>query len=154
LTRQGVPVFGETQQLAEAGVARGGYVLVEPQGVPDVVLIATGSEVQLTVAAASTLAERGINARVVSMPCQEWFDLQPGDYQESVLPRAVRARVAVEAASPLSWWRYVGDTGQVVGIDHYGASADAETLFREFGFTADAVVDAAVKTISDTRSTQ
>jgi len=152
LTRQGVPVLEETQRLAGSGVARGGYVLVEPEAGLDVVLMATGSEVQLAVAAASTLSQRGINARVVSMPCQEWFDQQPADYQESVLPRAVRARVAVEAASPLSWWRYVGDAGQVVGIDHYGASADAKTLFREFGFTADAVVDAAVKTISDTRS--
>jgi len=151
LTRQGVPVLEETQRLAGSGVARGGYVLVEPEAGLDVVLMATGSEVQLAVAAASTLSQRGINARVVSMPCQEWFDQQPADYQESVLPRAVRALVAVEAASPLSWWRYVGDAGQVVGIDHYGASADAKTLFREFGFTADAVVDA-VKTISDTRS--
>jgi transketolase len=142
LSRQNLPVLAGSDQARE-GVVRGGYVLVDTDGVPDVILMATGSEVQLAVDAAQTLAGEGVAARVVSMPCLEWFDAQPDDYRESVLPSAVRARVAVEAAIPLSWWRLVGDSGEVVGIDHYGASADAVTLFEKFGFTAEHVVEAA-----------
>jgi transketolase len=154
LTRQNVPVLDGTAELAIDGTARGGYVLVDPtrdgqtQNLPDVILIGTGSEVQLAVAAAATLSEAGVAARVVSMPCLEWFDQQPIEYRESVLPPQVRARVAVEAGLPLSWWRLVGDHGRVVGIDHYGASADQVTLFREFGITADAVVQAARESLA------
>jgi len=158
LTRQNVPVLTGTAERATDGTARGGYVLVDAastgpdgsdaQGQPDVLLIGTGSEVQLAVAAAATLAEAGVAARVVSMPCMEWFDQQPLEYRESVLPPLVRARVAVEAGSPLSWWRMVGDYGRVVGIDHYGASADQATLFAEFGITAAAVVKAAHESLA------
>ncbi len=116
---------------------------------PDVLLIATGSEVQLATAAADLLEREGTAARVISMPCLEWFQDQPASYQEQVLPKKVRARVAVEAGSPLSWWRLVGDRGRVVGIDHYGASAAAETLFTEFGFTAESVADAARESLSE-----
>ena len=150
LSRQNLPVLPQTDTLAEAGVARGGYVLVRESGAtPAVLLIATGSEVQLIVDAAAILEADGIATRVVSMPCLDWFDEQPPEYQEQVLPRGVRARVAVEAGSALSWWRTVGDTGRVVGIDHFGASAAAATLFREFGFTSGAVVAAARESLRE-----
>jgi transketolase len=152
LTRQSVPVLAGTAERAADGTARGGYVLgdAEPGSPPDVLLIATGSEVQLAVSAAASLTAEGVNARVVSMPCLEWFDQQPREYRDSVLPPQVRARVAVEAGSTLSWWRIVGDDGRVVGIDHYGASADQATLFDEFGITADAVIEAARQSLQAT----
>ncbi|MGA8548500.1 MAG: transketolase [Mycobacterium sp.] len=147
LTRQGVPVLEGT--TAE-GVARGGYVLGDDGGdEPDVVLIATGSEVQLVVEAQKLLADKDIVARVVSMPCVEWFESQSEDYRDSVLPPSVSARVAVEAGVAQSWHKLVGDTGEIVSIEHYGESADYKTLFREFGFTPEAVVDAAERTIDN-----
>lgn len=156
LTRQNVPVFergdgeasGDTLASA-AHTARGGYVLAEaPNGTPDVILIATGSEVQLAVEARAQLAADGVNARVVSMPSVEWFDEQSAEYRESVLPASVTARVAVEAGLGLTWHRFVGDRGRIVSIDHFGASADYQTLFREFGITTDAVVAAARETLA------
>ncbi len=147
LTRQGVPVLSGTDA---DGVARGGYVLSEAGGgEPDVLLIATGSEVQLAVAAQKMLADKDIDARVVSMPCLEWFESQPVDYRDAVLPPAVSARVAVEAGIAQSWHKLVGDTGQIVSIEHYGASADEKTLFREFGFTAEAVAAAAERALDN-----
>jgi transketolase len=147
LTRQGLPVLEGTN--AE-GVARGGYILGDDGGEePDVVLIATGSEVQLAVEAQKLLADKDIVARVVSMPCVEWFESQPYDYRDRVLPPSVSARVAVEAGVAQCWHKLVGDTGEIVSIEHYGASADAKTLFREFGFTPEAVVDAAERTIDN-----
>jgi transketolase len=147
LTRQGIPVLEGTD--AE-GVARGGYVLGgTPDENPDVVLIGTGSELQLAVAAQKILADKGITATVVSMPCVEWFESQPVEYRDSVLPPAVSARVAVEAAVAQSWYRLVGDTGEIVSIEHYGESADDKTLFREFGFTPEAVVAAAERSLDN-----
>jgi transketolase len=147
LTRQGVPVLKGTNT---EGVAKGGYILGDDGGSePDVVLIATGSEVQLAVEAQKLLADKDIVARVVSMPCVEWFESQPDDYRNSVLPPSVSARVAVEAGIAQSWHKLVGDTGEIVSIEHYGESADAKTLFREFGFTAEAVVDAAERTLDN-----
>ena len=147
LTRQGLPVLEGTN--AE-GVARGGYILGDDGGEePDVVLIATGSELQLAVEAQKLLADKDIVARVVSMPCVEWFESQPEDYRDSVLPPSVSARVAVEAGIAQSWHKLVGDTGEIVSIEHYGESADYKTLFREFGFTPEAVVDAAERTIDN-----
>jgi transketolase len=147
LTRQGVPVLEGTD--AE-GVAKGGYILGDGGGdEPDVVLIATGSEVQLAVEAQKLLADKDIVARVVSMPCVEWFESQPENYRDSVLPPSVSARVAVEAGIAQSWHKLVGDTGEIVSIEHYGESADYKTLFREFGFTPEAVVDAAERTIDN-----
>jgi transketolase len=148
LSRQNLPVLHGTAQLAPTGVSRGGYILRTTSGTPDVVLVATGSELQLAVAAAERLATDGVNAQVVSMPCQEWFMQQPADYRESVLPHDVEARVAVEAGVPQPWRPFVGDRGVVVGIDHFGASADQATLFEQFGFTAEAVVDAAHRAMS------
>lgn len=157
LTRQNIPVFergdgtasGEVFASAE-NATKGAYVLAEaPNGTPDVILIATGSEVQLAVAARETLAAEGVNARVVSAPSLEWFDEQDAAYRESVLPAAVKARVSVEAGSALTWSGIVGDTGRSVAIDHFGASADYKTLFQKFGITAEAVVEAARETIKE-----
>lgn len=146
LTRQGLPILEGTDP---EGVARGGYVLGDPGTErPDVVLIATGSEVQLAVAAQKLLADKGINARVVSMTCLEWFESQPVEYRDAVLPPAVSARVAVEAGVAQCWHKLVGDTGEIVSIEHYGESADYKTLFREFGFTPEAVVAAAERTLA------
>ncbi|TCP46224.1 transketolase [Tamaricihabitans halophyticus] len=149
LTRQNVPVLEGTRERAGNGVARGGYVLAEASdGAPKVLLIGTGSEVQLAVEARNTLEAQGVPTRVVSMPCVEWFDAQDADYRESVLPSAVRARVAVEAGIAQSWHRFVGDAGETVSLEHFGASADYQTLFREFGITAEAVVDAANRSLT------
>jgi transketolase len=135
LTRQGVPVYEPNEDTA-----RGGYVLREADGgEPKLLLIATGSEVQLAVAARDILQAEGVPTRVVSMPCVEWFEEQDQAYRDSVLPPSVRARVAVEAGVALTWYRYVGDAGRIVSLEHFGASADAKVLFREFGFTAEAV---------------
>jgi len=147
LTRQGVPVLEGTDA---DGVAKGGYILGDDGGAePEVVLIATGSEVQLAVEAQKLLADKDIVARVVSMPCVEWFESQSEEYRDSVLPPSVSARVAVEAGIAQSWHKLVGDTGEIVSIEHYGESADDKTLFREFGFTPEAVVDAAERTIDN-----
>jgi transketolase len=141
LTRQNVPVLDGTSR---DGVARGGYVLGggDPKDA-DVIIIATGSEVQLAVEAAKTLNGRDIRTYVVSMPCVEWFEAQPQEYRDSVLPPDVSARVAVEAGVSQSWYKYVGDTGEIISIERYGESADDKTLFREFGFTPEAIVAAA-----------
>ncbi|MFE6721065.1 transketolase [Streptomyces albidoflavus] len=144
LTRQGVPTY----ELNE-NAARGGYVLAEAEGgEPQVILIGTGSEVQLAVEAREQLQAAGVPTRVVSVPCVEWFEEQDEAYRESVLPRAVRARVAVEAGIGLTWYRFVGDAGRIVSLEHFGASADAKVLFREFGFTADAVAEAARESLA------
>jgi transketolase len=151
LTRQGVPYLGDKPGGAIAAVDRGAYVLRDTDGTPDVVLIGTGSEVQLAAEAAETLAGEGVAARVVSMPSTERFAAQDEAYRESVLPSAVEARVAVEAAATFGWDRWVGTHGEVVGVDHFGASAPAEVLFREFGITAEAVADAARRSLARTR---
>jgi transketolase len=151
LTRQNVPTFprGEDGFASADGVARGGYVLLEASsGEPQVILIGTGSELQLAVAARETLEADGIPTRVVSMPSQEWFAEQDEAYREQVLPAAVRARVSVEAGIAMSWHRIVGDAGRTVSLEHYGASAAYETLYREFGITAEAVVSAARESIA------
>ena len=162
LTRQNIPVYARGDDKASGEVfasakyvAKGAYVLAEaPNGSPDVILIATGSEVQLAVNARTVLAAEGINARVVSVPSLEWFEEQSAEYRESVLPAAVRARVSVEAGLSLTWDRYVGDAGRSVSIEHFGASADYKTLFREFGITTEAVVAAAKDTLLAVATTQ
>ena len=152
LTRQNVPTFprGTDGYFGADGVARGAYVLVDADGdeQPDVVLIGTGSEVQLAVGAREQLAAEGIRARVVSMPCQEWFAEQDDAYRDRVLPPDVRARVSVEAAVNQGWREFVGDAGRMVSLEHYGASADFATIYREFGITAEAVADAARASIA------
>ncbi len=161
LTRQNIPVFergdGDAHDdvLASAAhTARGAYVLAEaPGGTPDVIIIATGSEVQLAIGAREALKAEGVNARVVSAPSLEWFAEQDDDYRESVLPAAVKARVSVEAGLALTWRGIVGDAGRSVSIEHFGASADWKTLFQKFGITTDHVVAAAHETIAAVAAT-
>ncbi|MDK8825491.1 transketolase [Corynebacterium striatum] len=149
LSRQNLPVLEGTKEKARDGVRRGAYVLVEgSKETPDVILMATGSEVKLAVEAAQQLESEGTAARVVSAPCLEWFDEQDDAYRESVLPSAVRARVSVEAALAMPWHKYTGTFGRNVSLEHFGASAPAEELFEKFGFTTAAVVDAARESIT------
>ncbi|MFP5346152.1 MAG: transketolase [Actinomycetes bacterium] len=159
LTRQNVPTFergdgeasGDTFASA-AAVPRGGYILAEADGgEPDVLLLATGSEVQLAVQARETLAGEGIKARVVSLPCREWFDQQDDEYRDRVLPPSVRARVSVEAAVGMGWRELVGDAGRIISLEHFGASADYRTIFEEFGITAEAVAQAARESLETAR---
>ena len=146
LTRQNLPVFERSATAGAKHVAKGAYILEEAsKSKPEVILIATGSEVQFAVEARVELEAQGISTRVVSAPCIEWFEEQSADYQESVLPKAVKARVSIEAGLTLGWRKYVGDQGLSIGIDNYGASADYATLYREFGITTEAVVAAAKK---------
>ena len=150
LTRQNLPVYERGAEFASAeGVAKGGYVLAEAEGgAPAVILVATGSEVQLAVQARETLQADGVPTRVVSMPCREWFAEQPQSYRDQVLPPAIRARVSVEAAVGQGWREIVGDAGRIVSLEHFGASADYQRLFREFGITAEAVAAAARDSIA------
>ena len=152
LTRQNVPVFprGTDGFSDTSNVHRGGYVLLDTDGIPDVVLIGTGSEVQLAVEARDLLAEQGIAARVVSMPCREWFDAQEESYRETVVPPTVKARVSVEAGIAMGWREVVGDHGRIVSIEHYGASADFARIYAEYGITAAAVAAAAHDSIAAT----
>jgi transketolase len=156
LTRQNLPVLarGEGGCAPAEGAARGGYVLSDAGTAdkPDVLLIATGSEVQIALDAAALLGGEGIAARVVSMPCQEWFAAQPEAYRDDVLPPAVRARVSVEAAVGQGWRDIVGDAGRIVSLEHFGASADYKTLYREFGLTPEAVAQAARDSLAAARS--
>lgn len=154
LTRQNVPTFPRgTDGYADAsGTAKGGYVLLDTEGTPDVILIGTGSEVQLAVEAREQLAAEGIAARVVSLPSREWFDAQGPEYRESVLPAAVKARVSVEAGIAQGWRDLVGDAGRSVSLEHYGASADYKILYREFGITSEAVAAAAKESIESART--
>ena len=148
LTRQAVPVLDRTALAPADGVARGGYVLAEASsGQPAVILIGTGSEVALGLAARERLEAAGVPTRMVSMPCQEWFRAQDADYRARVLPPRVRARVSVEAGVAMSWRDLVGDAGECVSLEEYGASAPYQVLFERFGFTADRVVEAAHRTL-------
>ena len=143
LTRQKLPTLAGTPELAPEGVRRGGYVLRAGGDPLELILIATGSELQLAMAAAELLEADGIAARVVSLPCWEAFDAQPPAYRDEVLPPAVRRRVTIEAGATTGWERYAGDEGAIIGIDHFGASAPAGTIFEKLGFTADRVADVA-----------
>ena len=160
LTRQNVPTFARgvgaataTEFASADAVAQGGYVLAEAVAdgavvTPAVILVATGSEVQLAVEARAALATEGIAARVVSMPCVEWFNAQPAEYREHVLPKAVKARVSVEAGLSLGWREIVGDAGRSISLEHFGASADYKVLFNEFGITTEAVTAAAKESLA------
>ena len=147
LSRQNIPVFDRSVFASADGVAKGAYILSDCQGTPDVLLIATGSEVQLAVGAQEVLKAEGINARVISAPCLEWFAETDDSYKQSVLPSTVKARVSVEAGVGQGWRDYVGDAGEIICLQHFGASASAGTLFKEYGFTKEAVVEAAKKSI-------
>jgi transketolase len=152
LSRQKLPVLPPSSVFRDDGVYRGAYVLEDAaDGHPDVVLIASGSEVSVALAARKLLAEEGVPARVVSMPCWERFEEQEVGYREAVLPPSVSARVSVEAGSTFGWERYVGDRGASVGIDRFGASAPAERVFRELGITPEAVRDRAKSVLAAIR---
>jgi transketolase len=141
LTRQNLPIYAASAPRRD-GLERGGYILAEASGgSPSVILMASGSEVEIILAAQRQLEADGITTRVVSMPCLELFAQQDADWRQRVLPRQVGLRVAVEAAHPSPWWRWVGDAGDVIGIERFGASAPYKTVYTEFGLTADAVVD-------------
>ncbi|HEY4753146.1 MAG TPA: transketolase C-terminal domain-containing protein, partial [Candidatus Limnocylindrales bacterium] len=150
-TRQKLPTLPGTKERAREGVRRGGYLLREPSDgrAPDVILIGTGSELQLCTAAADELEGDGIAARVVSLPCWERFEAQDQAYRDRVLPPSVRKRVTVEVGVSLGWDRWAGDEGAIIALDHFGASAPAGTIFKEFGFTADHVADVARRVVRD-----
>lgn len=154
LTRQNVPnpKRGAGTDLATAeGVTRGAYVIADTPGTPDVILMASGSELQLALAAKERLSDEGVAARVVSVPCMEWFNRQPKEYRDRVLPPDVRARVSVEAGLALPWTPYLGNDGVAVSLETFGAPGPGDVLFKEFGFTTDAVVAAAQETLANTR---
>jgi transketolase len=145
-TRQSV-VHQARDAATAAAIRRGGYVLVDSAGAPEAIVIATGSEVGIAAEAVRAVAAKGRRVRLVSMPSTNTFDAQDDAYKESVLPQGVSRRVAVEAGVRAAWWRYVGLKGQIVGIDHFGASAPAKVLFPQFGFTAEKVIEAVEKVL-------
>jgi transketolase len=140
LTRQNVPVLDPGTFPIESGVRRGAYVLKSGGERPDIILIATGSEVHLALEASEKLAGKGIKARVVSMPSWELFSEQPPSYRDEILPPSVRKRLAIEAGVTLGWWRWVGDEGDVIGIDRFGASAPGNVVMEKYGFSVDNVI--------------
>lgn len=152
LSRQPLPTVDRSKYAAAAGLRRGGYVLADSDGAPEVIFMGTGSELQLCVAAHEQLSSEGIKSRVVSMPCWELFERQPEEYRESVLPPSVRARVAVEAGTSLGWRRYAGIDGRIIARRDFGASAPLKDLLKQFGFTVENVVAAARETLAATRS--
>ena len=143
LSRQNLPVIDSSATTDASLVGRGAYVISESSKHPEVILIATGSEVSIALSAQKTLESSGVSTRVVSAPCLEWFDAQDPEYRESVLPGEVTARVSIEAGIAQGWWKYVGSAGRCISLEHFGASAGADKLYSEFGITADAVVAAA-----------
>jgi transketolase len=148
LTRQAIPTFDRTKYASAEGVRRGAYTFSDVEGTPDVLLIGTGSELQLALEAQTKLAAEGIKARVISFPCWDLFEEQSAEYKESVLPTAVRARVAVEAGVPTGWERYVGLDGKIVGQKQFGASGPAKEVFKHFGFTVENVVEHAKQSMA------
>jgi transketolase len=146
LTRQEVPTLDRAQFAAADELRNGGYVLADPPGgKPELILIATGSEVALIVAAREKLLARNIAVRIVSLPSWTLFDAQPQEYRDTVLPPAIGARLAVEAGVPQGWHRYVGNRGDVLGVEHFGASAPGNVMLHEYGFTVDNVCTRALK---------
>ena len=143
LTRQDVPVIDRSKYASAEGVRRGGYVLADSDGGPDVILIATGSEVSLALEAHEALVADGVASRVVSLPCWELFDRQDDAYKDEVLPPAVTARVSIEEASTLGWDRWVGPEGTIIGMNTFGSSAPLKDLQTKFGFTPDRIAEAA-----------
>jgi transketolase len=142
LSRQKLPVLDRAKYAPAGGLARGAYVLSEPMATPRAIVIASGSEVQVALAAQELLAQDGLPVRVVSMPCWELFSAQDQAYHEQVLPRSIRARVAVEAGATFGWCRWIGDGGIAIGVDRYGASAPGEVNMERYGFSADNVARA------------
>jgi transketolase len=142
LTRQKLPILDRTALAGAAGARRGGYVLYEPAGGPEAIIIATGSEVPVALAAARKLGSEGVKARVVSLPSWEVFRRQPETWRNQVLPPGIRTRVSIEAACDFGWLQWVTEDGESIGINRFGASAPGDRLFQEFGFTSERVADA------------
>ena len=150
LTRQKLPVFDRSKVAPAKGLLKGAYILSkEHKDSPDIILMATGSEVQLILGAQEKLQKEDISTRVVSMPCWEIFEQQSEDYRDEVLPKQVKKRLAVEAGASFGWCRWTGDSGAVIGVDKFGSSAPAKENFRHYGFTIENVVDRAKEVISD-----
>src|SRR5699024_10641505 len=147
LTRQSVPVLERPKQQPASQTMKGAYILSDSDKQPDVILMATGSEVQLAVEAQKSLMEQDIHARVVSMPCWELFEKQDQKYRDEVLPPSVDARISIEAASPFGWERWIGQQGTAIGVDHFGASAPYQEIFQHFGITVERIVEEAVELI-------
>ena len=139
LSRQNLPVLDRTDCEPASGTAKGAYILKDTVN-PKAILIATGSEIELALSAQKELNSQSINTRVVSMPCVEWFQVQPASYQESVLPKNIKAKIAIEAGSTFGWYQFVGLEGDVIGLDHYGASGKPDLLYKEFGITVEKIV--------------
>ncbi|WEV71695.1 transketolase [Bifidobacterium sp. ESL0790] len=152
LTRQGVPTLPETAEKAREGVRKGAYVLVDTDGEPDVIIMASGSEVQWAVEGAKTLAGKGVKARVVSVPSMEWFEEQDDDYKEAVLPKSVRARVSIEAGVAQPWYKYLGSYGKPISIERFGLQGDGAQNMIDLGITAEHVVEAAEASIEEARA--
>ena len=152
LSRQSVPVLDRSQGAPATELRRGAYVLVEPDRSPELILIGTGSEVQIAVEAARRLTKSGKAIRVVSMPSWELFEAQAEEYRQSVLPREITKRVSIEAGVTLGWERYVGSSGISIGIDHFGASAPGRELFQRYGLTTENVVEAAIQLLLEEES--
>jgi transketolase len=151
-TRQKLPIFDRSKLGPAAGTAKGAYVLADcAAGAPRLILIATGSEVSIALEAHNQLTREGVASRVVSIPCWDLFEAQPQSYKDTVLPPAVKARVSVEAASPLGWERYVGLEGAIIGLNRFGASAPGEIVMRELGFTAEHIVKVAKSVLAGNR---
>jgi transketolase len=149
LTRQNIPTLDRQIYASEIGVSKGGYILSEAQnGRPDLILIATGSEVQLALDAQKVLEDAKVFARVVSMPCVEWFLEQDQKYRDEVLPADIRKRIAIEAGSTIGWYRFVGTEGAVIGLDHYGASSKPDILFKEYGLSVENIIATAKKLLN------
>ncbi|MBW1764626.1 MAG: transketolase, partial [Deltaproteobacteria bacterium] len=144
LSRQKLPVLDQNEYGSAQGLAKGAYILADSEGAPDLLIIATGSEVHIALAAGKELASKGISARVVSMPSQELFKETSKEYQNSILPAEVTARIAVEAGSPMGWESYIGERGKVVGISKFGASAPGGTLMEQYGITAENIIQKAM----------
>ena len=152
LTRQNVPTLDRKKYAPASGLEKGAYILADPAGGdPEIILIATGSEVQLIATAADELRKKGVRARLVSMPCWEFFEEQSTTYRDMVLPPGIARRLAVEAASPLGWNRYVGPLGDIIGIESFGHSAPANVIMDRYGFTVDNVVARALRLMGSTR---
>ncbi|MGB2826991.1 MAG: transketolase C-terminal domain-containing protein, partial [Dehalococcoidales bacterium] len=142
LSRQNLPVLDRGKLAPTSGVQRGGYVLRDAAK-PEIIIMGTGSEVAIALEAGELLQEKGIRARIVSLPSWELFDAQPVEYRSTVLPESIKARIAIEAGSPLGWERYVGDNGVIIGIPHFGSSAPGKVLYEKLGLTAQRVADEA-----------
>jgi transketolase len=152
LTRQNVPTLDRSKLAPAHGLNRGGYILKDaPDGKPDVILLATGSEVSIAIDAAEKLEKKDIAVRVVSMPSWELFESQSQEYRRHVLPPDIKAKIAFEAGIGQGWHRYVGDNGRVIGIEHFGASAPYQTLYEKFGLTSEKVMEAALACLGDVR---